>query len=108
MYVELMEKSRGYIKDLQKADSYNSLKEIYDRMLDNVDINFKVDLEKVKDIINEAKISVEDMKKMLIQIIDKNQLYYNYSEIEDKNVRDLISDSDYKFNKSFYEGGIYD
>lgn len=108
VYVELMEKSRGYIKDLQKADSYNSLKEIYDRMLDNVDINFKVDLKKVKEIINEAKISVEDMKKMLIQIIDKNQLYYNYSEIEDENVRGLISDSDYKFNKSFYEGDIYD
>ena len=108
VYVELMEKSRGYIKDLQKADSYSSLKEIYDRMLDNVDINFKIDLEKVKEIINEAKISVEDMKKMLIKIIDKNQLYYNYSEIEDENVKDLISDSDYKFNKSFYEGDIYD
>lgn len=106
VYVELMEKSRGYIKDLQKADSYSSLKEIYERMLDNVDINFKVDLEKVKEIINEAKISVEDMKEILIQIIDKNQLYYNYSEIEDENVRDLISDSDYKFNKSFYEGDI--
>lgn len=108
VYVELMEKSRGYIKDLQKADSYSSLKEIYDRMLDNVDINFKIDLEKVKEIINEAKISVEDMKKMLIKIIDKNQLYYNYSEIEDENVKDLISDSDYKFNKSFYEGDIYE
>ncbi|WP_191126282.1 hypothetical protein [Cerasibacillus terrae] len=29
-------------------------------------------------------------KITLIKIIDKNQLYYNYSEIDDENVRDLI------------------
>ncbi|MCC9715471.1 hypothetical protein HK239_03675 [Streptococcus agalactiae] len=40
---------------------------------------------------------------MLLKVIDKNQLYYNYSEIDDVNVRDLISDTDYSFNQSFYK-----
>jgi adenine-specific DNA-methyltransferase len=47
-------------------------------------------------------VAVEDQKRTLIKIIDKNQLYYNYSEIDDANVRDLITDTDYAFNQSFY------
>src|SRR5699024_11341147 len=44
----------------------------------------------------------------IFKIIDKNQLYYNYSEIDDENVRDLIEDNDYAFNESFYDkGGEY-
>jgi len=35
-------------------------------------------------------------------MLDKNQLYYNEANIDDADVRDLISDSDYRFNKSFY------
>ena len=38
-----------------------------------------------------------------MKVIDKNQLYYNYSEIDDANVRDLVSDNDYAFNQSFYK-----
>ena len=48
-------------------------------------------------------ISLEDKKRLLIKVIDKNQLYYNYDEIDDANVRELISDTDYGFNQSFYE-----
>lgn len=35
----------------------------------------------------------------LIIIIDKSQLYYNYANI---NVKDLISGSNYKFENSLY------
>lgn len=103
VYAELMPKSRGYIGDIQKASSINELNSIYKRMLENVDIDFRVDLLEIEEIIDKEEISLEDLRKLLIQIIDKNQLYYNYSEIDDKNVRDLISNSDYEFNKSFYK-----
>lgn len=52
-------------------------------------------------------ISLEDKKRLLVKVIDKNQLYYNYSEIDDANVRDLISDNDYAFNQSFYKEEEY-
>ena len=47
--------------------------------------------------------SLEEQKKTLIKILDKNQLYFNYSEIDDEYVRELVSDSDYAFNQSFYK-----
>jgi len=103
IYAELMEKSRGYLEDIQKVSSINELSSIYKRMLENVDIDFRVNLLEIEEIIDKEEVSLEDLKRLLIQIIDKNQLYYNYSEIDDKNIRDLISNSDYEFNKSFYK-----
>ena len=104
VYVELMEKNRGFLKSIRDAKTQTDLQDTLEFMLKEAEIDFRVDLENVKDTLYE--LSLDEQKKTLIKIIDKNQLYYNYSEIDDENVRDLISDSDYKFNKSFYnEGG---
>lgn len=101
VYVELMEKNRGFLKAVRDAKDHNELYDVFRFMLEEADIDFRVDLEKVKETLPE--LSLVEQKRTLIRIIDKNQLYYNYSEIDDANVRDLISDSDYQFNKSFYE-----
>nr|AQW34726.1 type III restriction endonuclease subunit M [Mammaliicoccus sciuri]AQW34740.1 type III restriction endonuclease subunit M [Mammaliicoccus sciuri] len=103
VYVELMEKNRGFLKSIQDAETQTELHNVFDFMLNEAEIDFRVDLEAVKDTLHE--LSFDDQKKALIKIIDKNQLYYNYSEIDDENVRDLISDGDYAFNKNFYDEG---
>src|SRR5699024_5223213 len=103
VYVELMEKNRGFLTSVQNAKTTTELQEVFTFMLEEAEIDFRVDLEAVKDTLPE--LSLNDQKKTLIKIIDKNQLYYNYSEIDDENVRDLIDDNDYSFNKSFYNEG---
>ena len=103
VYVELMEKNRGFLTSVQNAKTTTELQEVFTFMLEEAEIDFRVDLEAVKETLHE--LSFDDQKKTLIKIIDKNQLYYNYSEIDDENVRDLISDNDYSFNKSFYSEG---
>lgn len=103
VYVELMEKNKGFIDAIRKCETQNDIDQLFNFMLEEAEIDFRVDLEKVKDTLHQ--LSLDDQKRTLFKIIEKNQLYYNYSEIDDENVRDLISDSDYKFNKSFYEGG---
>lgn len=101
VYVELMEKSRGFLNSVMAVTSTVELRKVFDFMLGEAEIDFRIDLEKVKEALQ--GLSLDDQKRILIKIIDKNQLYYNYSEIDDKNVRDLISDNDYTFNKNFYE-----
>lgn len=103
VYLELMEKNRGFLKTIQDTKTQAELHDVFDFMLNEAEIDFRVDLEKIKDTLHE--LSLDDQKKTLIKIIDKNQLYYNYSEIDDENVRDLISDNDYEFNKNFYDKG---
>lgn len=100
VYAELMEKNTGFLKSVLSANSMTELQEIFNRMLETADFEFQVDLDEVRDTI--WRLSIEDQKRTLVKIIDKNQLYYNYSEIDDVSVRELISDTDYSFNQSFY------
>lgn len=105
IYTELFPKNMGYLQDVIHAKDIEELKAIYERMFSGTDtsepadISFRADLSKI-----DWLKGFEDNKRLLVKLLDKNGLYYNYSEIDDKNVRDLISDKDYIFNKNFYEG----
>lgn len=101
VYAELMEKNTGFIKEIINAQNMIELQVIFKRMMETADFDFRVNLVEIrKDDLWQQ--SLDDQKRILIKVIDKNQLYYNYSEIDDENVHDLISDNDYAFNKSFY------
>ncbi|MFG6319795.1 MAG: site-specific DNA-methyltransferase, partial [Clostridia bacterium] len=47
-------------------------------------------------------LSLEEKKKALISLIDKNKLYINYSDINDMNYN--VTEDEKSFTKSFYEG----
>lgn len=106
VYAELFPKNMGYLQDVIHAKDLEELKSVYERMLSGTDtdepadISFRADLSKI-----DWTEGFDENKRLLVKLLDKNGLYYNYSEIDDKNVRDLISDEDYTFNKNFYEGG---
>ena len=74
-------------------------------MKQGADYDFRVDLSKYENDPERKTMSFEDQKKLLIKMLNKNQLYFNEDNIDDADVRDLISDSDYQFNKSFYGKG---
>lgn len=103
VYAELMEKNQGFIGDIAKASTTAELDAVYNRMKDVADFDFRADLDKF--IEQKSELAFEDRKQMLVKILDKNQLYYNYADIDDVDVRDLLSDEDYAFNKAFYEDG---
>jgi len=47
-----------------------------------------------------TNLSFEDQKKLLVSLLDKNQLYVNYCDIEDK--AHNISKKDKGLNQKFY------
>lgn len=99
IYYEFMEKNQGFVKEITSATKINELMAVYNRMIEVADLDFQVDLAEI-----DWTLPFEDQKRLLIQILDKNQLYFNYSEIDDEDVREFISDNNYNFNKNFYEG----
>ena len=103
VYAELMPKNQGYLKDLLAASNTDELELVFHRMKQGADFDFRVDLERYENDKERKQLSFDDQKKLLIKMLDKNQLYYNEANIDDANIRDLISDSDYEFNKSFYD-----
>lgn len=106
VYAELFPKNMGYLLDIIHSKTMTELKSVYDRMLQGTDtdepadISFRADLSKI-----DWTEGFDANKRLLIKLLDKNGLYYNYSEIDDENVRDLISNEDYAFNKNFYGSG---
>ena len=64
--------------------------------------DFRVDVEKVMQDPEYQAMSLADKKQLMVKVIDKNQLYYAYSDMDDHNVQELMADSDIAFNKSFY------
>lgn len=106
IYAELFPKNMGYLQDVIHAKDLEGLKSVYARMLSGndtdepADISFRADLSKI-----DWLQGFDENKRLLVKLLDKNGLYYNYSEIDDNNVRDMISDEEYTFNKNFYEGG---
>ena len=108
VYAELVEKNTGFIREIANAETIPQLQEIYNRMQERGDIDFRVNdellsenLASLKDDLGE-NLKFEEIQKLLIRIIDKNQLYYNYSEFGDRQVRDLLSEEDVEFNLGFY------
>lgn len=101
VYAELFEKNQGYLKDVLSSSDTAELNAVYQRMVDGgADFDFRIDLKKFDE--EKSELSFEKQKEFLLKVIDKNQLYYQYSEIEDEDVRELVSESDLRFNQEFY------
>jgi len=65
-------------------------------------LSYKVDIKAVDENAKDfAGLSIKDQKKFLLECLDKNHLYVNYSEIDD--VEYGVSEGDKKLNKEFYK-----
>lgn len=100
IYTELMDKNSTFIDAVLNSKHSDELKAIFDDMKATLDFDFRVDLKEVAQSIWDEEFEMQ--KKILVKIIDINQLYHNYSEIDDETIKSQLSQSDYDFNKSFY------
>ena len=102
VYAELASLNERYVKDIQQASNEAELEKVLSTMKESAYLNFKVDLERVssKDEGYHA-LSLEEKKEVLIQVLDMNQLYLSYSEIEDEQYK--IPEDVKAFNHSFYQ-----
>lgn len=101
VYCELLEDSNSLISQIQLADTTNILKIKNLIYSDNRIVPYitREELNEIDGIFEE--LSLEEKKQVLIKLIDKNKLYVNYSDIEDKCFN--ISEEDKKFTNSFYK-----
>lgn len=102
VYTELHSLNDTYVKNIQATKNEDSLANTLELMKESAYFNFKVDLNRITSTDENYKtLSLEEKKNILIQSLDMNQLYLNYSEIED--TQREISDSEKEFNHSFYQ-----
>jgi adenine-specific DNA-methyltransferase len=101
VYLELMKWNENFVEKILAAKTKDELKKLWETMKEKAFLSYKVD---IKTIDEHAKdfddLSIEDQKRFLLECLDKNHLYVNYSEIDDEEYG--VSEEDKKLNRGFY------
>lgn len=103
-YFQLAKLNQTIVEEIEAAKDDAALSGIYDRMVKSGFISYKVnpaDIDAAAD--DYAELLLEDKKRFLMEILDKNLLYVNYCDIDDEEFS--ISDEDKAFTRSFYREG---
>ena len=106
IYCELKKYNESYINKIQRAKSSDEIiflwKNISKNSFLNWYVNSEVPEEAISDFIDigKSKNGLKKQKNLLIELLNKNQLYVNLSEIEEKSFN--VSKEEKKLNKLFF------
>jgi len=101
VYMELAKWNEEWIEKIEEAKTSKELAQLWSEMKETAFLSYKVDPKTIDANAKEfTDLSIADQKKFLIECLDKNQLYINLSEIEDKEYG--VSKEDMGLNKEFY------
>ncbi len=101
VYAELLKNNQQYIDTIQAATSKESLQTLWLQVQETAFISYKVLPEKINASIKEFEaLSFEEQQQFLIEVLDKNLLYVNKTEMSD--IRHKVSDYDKEMTGKFY------
>ena len=106
IYCELMKYNEAFMERIQAAKSSKELVQIWREMAEGSFLNWYVNPampeEAVSDFeeLGKGENGLEKQKRLLAELLDKNQLYVNLSEIDDAQFK--VSKEDKALNKAFY------
>ena len=102
IYCELMKYNELFVEKIQKAKNTKELLKIWEEMKEKSFLNYNVDIKKFNESIDEfKKLPFSKQRRILFDILNKNQLCVNLSEIEDGDFK--VGAEDKKINKGFYD-----
>lgn len=98
---ELMQWNARYVEHIHAAQSTEELQALWETLRAEGFLSYKVDFAQFNEHAEEfAQLSLVDQKRFLLEVLDKNQLYVNLSEIDDADYQ--VSDEDKRLNRQFY------
>ena len=101
VYCELAQLNEKYVEAVQKATTDAEVTKILQEVLATGFISDKVNPKRIDTDADDYKeLSLDEKKKFVMEVLDSNMLYVNYSDIDDKEFN--ISEADKAFTKSFY------
>lgn len=104
VYCELAKLNQAVAEEIEAAVDDETLAAIYERMIASGFISYKVNPAAIAVAADDfAALSLDDKKRFLMEILDKNLLYVNYCDMDDEEFG--ISEADKAFTRSFYREG---
>ena len=99
VYCELKNDAQEFKNAIIDATSTDQLLALFEQAKKSSFLSYRVDPKKLRKQDFE-KLSLAEQKQILSEIIDNNNLYVNYSDIDDEDYQ--VSEQDKKLNRSFY------
>ena len=97
---ELKNLNQNYVEEISLANE-NNINNLYDKIISSPFVNYKVNIEELISSKKEfEELNLAEKKKVLIEILDKNMLYVNLSEINDEDMG--VTEEEKKVTKEFY------
>ena len=99
---ELMQYNQAYMDKIQSTHSSEELIALWQDIAENSFLNWYINEEMPQEAIDDfiAIGDLETQKRLLVELLDKNQLYVNLSEIADADF--AVSAEDKALNRAFY------
>ena len=101
VYCELKNDTQDFLHKVENALSSEELVELLDEVKKSSFLSYRVEAKKLyKEEF--SFLSLAEQKQLLIELIDQNNLFVNYSDIND--VDNNVSVKEKELNRQFYEG----
>ena len=99
IYCELKNDAQNYKNEVIEAKTTEELLELLKIAKNSSFLSYRIDSKKLKEK-EFLGLSFAEQKQLLLEIVDNNNLYVNYNDIDDSTYS--ISELDKKLNKEFY------
>lgn len=101
IYAELKQSNATFVEQIEAAKDSATLWKIWEQMQETGFISYRIQPKTINaEKSSFEELSLEEQKQFLIELLDKNQLYVNYSEIDDETYQ--VSEEEKRLNRDFY------
>lgn len=102
VYAELHQLNQRFITEILDINDEEKFNAVLTSLKEAAFFNFRIKIEKLSADNSEfSSLSIAEKKRLLIEILDANQMYLSYSEIDDDHYG--ITESTKKINHLFYQ-----
>ena len=100
VYMELKKYNQEYVDQINAATNMTELEEVYKKMYQNAFLKFWFDKKTFERDERFRSMDLNTRKQALIGILDENQLYLNYADMDDAKYH--VSDDERALTRRFY------
>ena len=101
VYCEIAGCNQKFVDDAEAANTDDDLINLLERVIATGYISYKVNPSDIEESAADfAALSIEDKKRFILELLDKNMLYVNLCDLDDEEY--AISEADKDFTRSFY------
>ena len=105
IFCEIMKYNQLYVEKLKNCKDTVSLLKIWKEMAEKSFLSYQFNQKRFEENLELFKtFELEKQREILYDILDKNQLYIDYSEMENEDFD--VNEIDKNLNKEFYEEGL--